>query len=238
MRRTIWIAGVILAISVFLGEAQAQSVDCGEAPPLSDQTMSGQLSGRAQALSRYLGTGELSGQIQRQRTEALTRYPDAERTRANATLEYQVCVMLQQDRRMSTQEKIRTLIEIQREFRRPVVQNYRVIVRADQRWIDNTRLGRVDGNSSEISLKISGNTIFTSPLNQPTRSESITLPEGEHEFEFVAELEVNDGLIGVRDRCLGIIRVSSSMTVRPFVSFHRVSFDTGAFDRCELRPIN
>jgi hypothetical protein len=117
MHFTVILLLVILPITTIHARA---ATECGDPPPVADETLKGEIEGKAQFLSRFLGDARLSGQIETSRREIFSRYPEAERSRSNAYLEYQVCVLLMRDRTMSTQEKINELIRIRREFSKPI----------------------------------------------------------------------------------------------------------------------
>ena len=50
---------------------------CGEPPPVANESLKGEIEGKVQVLSRFLGEGDLTGQIQTTRREIFSSYPDA-----------------------------------------------------------------------------------------------------------------------------------------------------------------
>ncbi len=109
------LALVTLGIS---GLAFADNI-CGDPPLLENSSLKGELTGKAQLLSKFVGDVQLTGKIETSRTEVLTKYPDAERTRGNAYFEYQICVVIMNDKSMSTQQKLDELRKTRREFQKP-----------------------------------------------------------------------------------------------------------------------
>jgi hypothetical protein len=108
----------VLLIVPVQGFAQEASV-CGGPPPVANESLKGEILGKAQFLSKYLGDAQLGGKIETSRTEIFSKYPDAEKSRANAYYEYQVCVLLMNDRRMTTKEKLDELRKIRQLFQNP-----------------------------------------------------------------------------------------------------------------------
>jgi hypothetical protein len=100
--------------------ARAQDTLCGKTPEFDSrlenlERWKGDLEGRAQALARFLGTGELSGKIETERRELYKSSDRAEAARADAYLTYLFCVTIMNDRSLSTADKLKVI----QEFRRP-----------------------------------------------------------------------------------------------------------------------
>jgi hypothetical protein len=110
---------VMLSISWPITALSQVEKTCGEPPPVANESLKGAIKGEAQALSRYLGNAALTGQIQTSREEIFSKYPDAEVSRSNAYFEHQVCVLLLQDKSLTTIQKIEELKKIRREFSKP-----------------------------------------------------------------------------------------------------------------------
>jgi hypothetical protein len=91
----------------------AQSAgQCGDPPPVADEALKGELRGQAQFLTRFLGSAELGGQVEQKKTEIFSRYPDAERSRANAFLQWQMCILIMNSRELNTREKLQYVIDV------------------------------------------------------------------------------------------------------------------------------
>lgn len=119
----------------------AQGVDlCGDPPPVANEAVRGEIEGKAQFLSRFLGDVALTGNIQTSRTEIFSKYGDAEFARSNAYFEYQVCVLLMSDKSLTNIQKIDKLREIRREFSRPV-ETHREKSSIQDRYINLVYLG-------------------------------------------------------------------------------------------------
>jgi len=89
---------------------------CGDPPPVANEALKGEIEGKAQLLSRFIGDANLSGKIETSRTEIFSKYPDAEKSRANAFFDYQVCVLIMNDKKLDTIQKLNELKKIKREF--------------------------------------------------------------------------------------------------------------------------
>jgi hypothetical protein len=123
-------ACLLLLALVFPPAVHAQGQGCGDPPPVANEALKGEIEGKAQFLSRFLGDAALSGAIQTSRTEIFSKYPDAEQSRSNAYFEYQVCLLIFNDKTMSTGEKLDQLVKIRREFAKPA----RIEGRLDGQW--------------------------------------------------------------------------------------------------------
>lgn len=94
----------------------AAGMDCGDPPPVANESLRGSIAGEARLLTRLIGGVDISGDISRSREEIFSRYPDANRGRTDAFFLYQICMYLQQDDLLTNSQKIRKLMEIRREF--------------------------------------------------------------------------------------------------------------------------
>lgn len=115
-----------LMVTLFLiaNSAYSQSSVCGDPPPVANETLKGEITGKAQIVSKYLGDAQLSGKIETSRTEIFSKYSDSETSRGNAYFEYQVCTLIFADKKMSTTEKLEELKKIKREFQKPAIKKY------------------------------------------------------------------------------------------------------------------
>ncbi|WP_156947078.1 hypothetical protein [Bradyrhizobium sp. WSM3983] len=110
-------------LAVFVSTtAQAQHLTCGKPPEFDNrlqnvETLKGDLTGKAQALVRLLGSVELSGKIESERRELYKSSDAAEAARSDAYLAYIFCVALMDDRKLSAVDKIKLI----QEFRRPLL---------------------------------------------------------------------------------------------------------------------
>lgn len=126
LRGTSAACAVLLAILSFPLQTIAQEVNCGSPPPVANENLEAEIYGQAQLLSKYLGDVSLAGKIKRSRTEIFSKYPDAEQSRWNAFYQYQVCVILMNDRSIPYSTKLKELNEIQREFSKPLIRSKKV----------------------------------------------------------------------------------------------------------------
>ncbi len=92
---------------------------CGEPPIVSDQSLKGELEGKAKFLSGYLGEAGLKGQMESARTDVLNKYPNADRVRIDSYMLYMLCkTIFVPDSKLTAQEKVRMMLEMQQSLRR------------------------------------------------------------------------------------------------------------------------
>ena len=108
---------VLLAIVPYVFAMGAHAQVCGDPPPVANEQVKADLIGKASLLSRYFGSAELGGKIDASRTEIFSKYPPGERS--EAYFQYQICILLMQDTKMSTSEKIKELLGTRDRFRQP-----------------------------------------------------------------------------------------------------------------------
>ena len=97
---------VLAVITAFLAvPALAQTPSCGEPPRVDDQSLKGDLEGKAQFLSSLVGNANLKGQTEAVRTDIFSNYPKASKTRSDAYLQYMFCSFVLSDPKLSAQEK-------------------------------------------------------------------------------------------------------------------------------------
>lgn len=162
----------VVAIKLFSNsEVRADVTLCGEVPPTTNLTLKGDVEGKTQLLSKFLGSAELSGEIEAARTEIFSKYPDPNE-RLNAYFQYQFCVLLMSNEDMSTREKIEELKQIRREFAKPIRANEKGMYEADP--------------GALISVCFNRHTIIVG-LQQDTFTQQITgivVNSGRHEYVF------------------------------------------------------
>lgn len=209
---------------------------CGTPPPVADESLKGQIKGKAQLLTKYLGGAELTGQVETSRTEIFSKYPDAEESRWNSFFQYQVCMLIMLDKSTTSAQKLNSLKEIQREFRKPVVKTSTIIIRSSDKFIDNRRFGRVDGSLGSIELRVDEKLVTKAALDKPFGSHKLTLTHGEHSFEFRAKIygAGSNGAI-LKDNCQGTFSVGESGTFEPYIVIEAVGLE-GGFVSCSLDP--
>jgi hypothetical protein len=118
-----WLRTILLTASIVFtaAEAGAQHAICGR-PPEWDiksqdtESLKGDLQGKAQLLTKFLGSANLSGQIQTERETLYKNSDEPEARRQDAYLAYMFCVLIMDDKTQSTNEKIKAI----NEFKQPV----------------------------------------------------------------------------------------------------------------------
>jgi hypothetical protein len=105
-----------LLIVLYAFSVAADEIKCGEVPLIADESLKAEIEGKARLLSRYLGDAALSGQIETSRKDIFAKYPNAQKARADAALEYQMCEYLKQDKTLSPLEKFKMLRDMKGAF--------------------------------------------------------------------------------------------------------------------------
>jgi hypothetical protein len=100
--------------------AYAQTEACGAAPSFAvakeeAEAVKGDLNGKAQALSKYLGTAELGGRIEKERKTIYQTSEGSEAVRKDAYLAYLFCMIVMGDKNASMADKLDALTK----FRTP-----------------------------------------------------------------------------------------------------------------------
>ncbi len=103
--------GAIIALS-----QSVQALDCGDVPPVADEDLKGEIEGKAQFLSRFLGDSELSGNLETARSDIFSKYPNADAARTNAYFLYVMCESIFSDYSMSEEEKRDEFFHVRREI--------------------------------------------------------------------------------------------------------------------------
>jgi hypothetical protein len=119
--KTWWLGGLVLGVLLQTETATAQHSICGKPPEWeiksqNTEKLKGDLQGKAQLLTKYLGSAELSGQIQTERQTIYQNSEQPEARRQDAYLAYMFCVLIMDDRTLSTNDKIKAI----NEFKQPV----------------------------------------------------------------------------------------------------------------------
>ncbi len=94
----------------------AQHPVCGTAPEWdikseNQEKLKGDLQGKAQALSKYIGSADLSGQIQTERQTIYKTTDQSEARRQDAYLAFMFCVLIMDDKTLSTGDKLKAISE-------------------------------------------------------------------------------------------------------------------------------
>ncbi len=95
-------AGTLITLSV----ARADS-PCGEAPRITDELLKADIKGKAQVLSGLMGKIDLEGSVEAARTDVFSKYPNADRVRAQAYFAYVFCTNVLTDPTLSAEQRVR-----------------------------------------------------------------------------------------------------------------------------------
>jgi hypothetical protein len=79
-------------------------------------------------------------------------------------------------------------------------------------------LGSVKGSISWVEFKVDDRTVIKHDLDKHFGSHELSLPKGDHTFEFVARVRASDDVL-VSDNCQGTLSVSGPSTFQPRVVF-------------------
>lgn len=110
---------VVVVWTALLSHVYALGLDCGLPPPVQDESLKGELDGKARFLSGLIGKAELGGNIQTTKTEIFHKYPKADNSRTNAYLVYMFCTFAKVDREFNKKplmEKVKILSEFKKEI--------------------------------------------------------------------------------------------------------------------------
>jgi hypothetical protein len=95
---------------------------CGEPPPAqllshNDERLKGELKGKAELLTRFVGDAALGGQIEISRNQIYASYPDADKARTDAYFSYMFCIVLfDPGNKQSPEEKKKAITEFRRQL--------------------------------------------------------------------------------------------------------------------------
>jgi hypothetical protein len=112
------IVATLVAWLAFSAVARAQP-SCGEPPRVDDQTLKGEVEGKAKFLSSLVGDANLKGQIETARTDIFSKYPNAGSTRSDAYLEYVFCSFVLSDPKWTAEAKFRAILEFRQVAAQP-----------------------------------------------------------------------------------------------------------------------
>src|SRR5271166_3377539 len=121
----------LLFILPLASEAQQQP-SCGDPPRVDDRLLKGDLEGKAKFLSSLVGDAGLKGQIETARTDIFSEYPNADRTRSDAYLEYMLCSFVVSDPKLAASEKFRAIQEFRQLAAQPVPSAPQASTRGEQ----------------------------------------------------------------------------------------------------------
>lgn len=109
--------GVLLMVAIPLcPNAQAQSADCGTVPNLPTEAsvaekLTSNLEGKAQLLSKLVGSGQLKGAVVVERNTIYQTPDKVDAPSRMALLYHMFCVIVMTDHSSSTTQKIHAIVE-------------------------------------------------------------------------------------------------------------------------------
>jgi hypothetical protein len=154
---------------------QARVLECGKAPPLSNEETRVDLRLNAQALLKNV-SGSVGGAFQTSRAEVLSRYPNADRLLVDSFYQWEICT-LANDPKLTTAQRLKIVSENHKEFRRPITSLHLKTVSGPSKV--QVPMGSPPG---QVAINVPGtainsfgnnanNTIVVTPSNPLTRRE-------------------------------------------------------------------
>lgn len=116
MKLGILFLGLALALLPSSAGAQSYKDKCGQPPRIENESLKGELTGKARLLSGFLGKAELGGAVEMTKRDVFQKYPNADKARTNAFLFYVACVLVMDDSKMTTIQKLRAIQEFKKEI--------------------------------------------------------------------------------------------------------------------------
>lgn len=112
---------LLISLSLLAGTccaASAQRLNCGSPPTLDQriqnaETIKGDLQGKAQFLSKYIGSADLGGRIEATKAELYAQSPEYYPAQQEAYLSYLFCSILADDTKLDTLAKLQALRDFQ-----------------------------------------------------------------------------------------------------------------------------
>jgi hypothetical protein len=116
MRRRLFL--LLWAVFGLAGGVSAATREiCGDPPPAqfreeNNEAIKGDLTGKANLLTRFVGNAELGGKIESTRKEVFAKYPDANAAYMDRYLAYMFCyVLFDPNNKQSTEDKLKAIQE-------------------------------------------------------------------------------------------------------------------------------
>jgi hypothetical protein len=101
---------ILVALAILIASPPFARGQCGDPPTVVDQSLKGELEGKAKFLSGWIGDAGLKGQIETARTDVLNKYPNADHVRNDAYLLYVFCTFVLSDAKLTAQEKFQNIL--------------------------------------------------------------------------------------------------------------------------------
>lgn len=89
---------------------------CGEMPPVANDQLKGKIDGEAQLLSKYIGGGKLSGQIEISRRDIFLHAPEGAQAALDTRFFVVTCKLILDDKSLSTAQKLDGLRMVKQGF--------------------------------------------------------------------------------------------------------------------------
>lgn len=209
---------------------------CGDPPIVANTTEKLDLEGRASALTKYVADANLASRIERTKSDVFEKYPEGGYTRATSFLQYQVCVLIMDDRSMTTPQKLDALEKANRSWTTPPKK--KIIIQANNAFIDNTdsSIPPMNFRLSSIEFYVDGERQNSYYMTEAFPAVDLEMLPGRHTFEFVADLYVR-GRGSHKSNCKGLFDVGSqSSYFSPAIRLEGIQGRVVSVRGCSLRP--
>lgn len=118
--KIVFLTAVSLLISaVNPREASGAPFNCGTPPPLADESMRLGIGANAQLVTKNIGGGA-KFDLEKQRADVLSKYPNADRALADAFFNYEVCAIVMNDGSLTSAQKLERIENARRMFAAPI----------------------------------------------------------------------------------------------------------------------
>jgi len=105
------LTSVLVSIMITAQSLLANAQQCGDPPRVDNQSLKGDLEGKAKFLSGFIGDANLKGQVEAVKEDIFRHYTDAAKAHSDTYLEYMFCTFLLSDTKLSAQDKFRAIQE-------------------------------------------------------------------------------------------------------------------------------
>lgn len=154
---------LLLSFSTEYAFAQSQ-LNCGEPPPVANESLKGSIRGEARLLSKFLGDAQLAGKVETSKKEIFSKYPDANTAMNDAYFRYVMCEEIKNDPTKNHSEKLEDFKKMYNLFKKDAGTSNDSLSEIHQLTLYNLRLNYCENKYNRENGK--GSFRFTS-LKEP-----------------------------------------------------------------------
>jgi len=100
----------VIVISLMMLSVARGDSRCGEPPLVAEESLKAEINGKAEALFGLVGRADLGGKVESARTDVFSKYPNADKVRAQAYFAYVFCTTVLADPSLSPEQRIRSIV--------------------------------------------------------------------------------------------------------------------------------